>query len=228
MATTITHLKGASDILTDDKLTKIAVINTDLGKRLISNYLAHNVHKLDLKHDLLLDVDNELITKTSSCSECDEACVCPDVTFTVPVRAVYSKSSGFCHQTLLENIRQRKGEAEMSQVDWLFDIVKDLNEDESVISIVTSADIDSIVIHMFCLAFHWPRNADGRFKHQVYVQLQKQKSELYNMTRILEMLEKRFGRDCLPNIAVSLCIGGNDFLPKFHGFSHEKWLLQII
>lgn len=42
------------------------------------------------------------------------------------------------------------------------------------------------------------------------------------------MLEKRFGRDCLPNIAVSLCIGGNDFLPKFHGFSHEKWLLQII
>ena len=38
----------------------------------------------------------------------------------------------------------------------------------------------------------------------------------------------QYGRDCLPNIAIALCIGGNDFLPKFHGHSHEKWLLKII
>ena len=37
----------------------------------------------------------------------------------------------------------------------------------------------------------------------------------------------QFGRNCLPNIAISLCIGENDFLPNFHGHSHEKWLLKI-
>ena len=92
---------------------------------------------------------------------------------------------------------------------------------------MTSVDIDSLVIHLFCLAFHWPRNADGNFENAVYVLLQKQKSEIYNTTGILERLEMQFGRNCLPNIAISLCIGGNDFLPKFHGYSHEKWLLKI-
>ncbi|MEW8547851.1 MAG: hypothetical protein AB2693_30460 [Candidatus Thiodiazotropha sp.] len=110
----------------------------------------------------------------------------------------------------------------MAQVDWLFDIIADLEENESVISVVTSANIDSIVIHMFCLSLHWPRNVDGCFKNKVYVLLQKQKSELYDITAIIEILEKQFGRGCLPNLSLALCIGGNVFLPKFYGLSHEK------
>ena len=46
-----THLQEASDILTDENLIKSAVIYKELGKRLISNYLARNVYKLDLKHN---------------------------------------------------------------------------------------------------------------------------------------------------------------------------------
>ena len=227
-STSITHLQEASDILTDEKLMKSAVIYTELGKRLISNYLARNVCKLDFKHNLVLDIDSELITKTVPCPVCDEPCTCPEITYTVHVRAVFKRETGFLHQSVLQDIKQRKGEAEMAQVDWLLEIAKNMKEKEAVVSIVTSADIDSLVIHLFCLAFHWPRNDDGTFKNTVYVLLQKQKSEIYNITGILERLEMQYGRDCLPNIAIALCIGGNDFLPKFHGHSHEKWLLKII
>ena len=112
------------------------------------------------------------------------------------------------------------------QVDWLFDILGDLKDNESVLSIVTSADIDSLIIHLFCLALHWPRNETGGFKHKVYVLLQKQKRELYDITRIIEILESRFGRTAASNIPIVLCLGGNDFLPKFHGLSHEKWVTE--
>ena len=76
-----------------EKLNKSAVIYTELGKRLISNYLARNVYKLDLKHNLVLDIDSGLITKTAPCSECDEPCACPEITYTVPVRA---ERNGIC------------------------------------------------------------------------------------------------------------------------------------
>lgn len=48
-ATSITHLKEASDILSDDKLAKSAVVNTVLGNkhRLISNYLARRESSLE-------------------------------------------------------------------------------------------------------------------------------------------------------------------------------------
>lgn len=201
------------------------MIHTDIGKRLISNYLARNVNKLNIKHDLLFDVDSELITRTQSCSSGSSSL---DRPYTVPFRAVFKRNTRFSHQLYLEHIRQRKGEAEKAQVDWLFDIIAELEQNESVISVVTSADIDSIVIHMFCLSLHWPRNVDGSFKNKVYVLLQKQKSELYDITAIIEILERQFGRACLPNLSLALCIGGNDFLPKFYGLSHEKWLLEII
>ena len=105
-----------------------------------------------------MDIDSELITKTASCSECYESCSCPEITFTVPVRAVFKKETGFVHQSVLQDIKQRKGEAEMAQVDWLMEIAKDMKEKEAAVRIVTSADVDSLVIHLFRLAFHWPRN----------------------------------------------------------------------
>ena len=44
----------------------------------------------------------------------------------------------------------------------------------------------------------------------------------------INTLEVRFGKECLPNIALSMCIGGNDCLPKLHGLSHEKLLIEIV
>ena len=152
--TSISHLQLASAILTDEKLMKCAVIITELGKRLISNYLARKVYKLNLKHNLVLGIDSNLIIKTAPCSECDEPCSCPVITYTVPVRAVFKKETGFVHQSVLHDIKQRKGETEMVQVDWLMEFAKDMKEKEAVVSIVSSADIDSLVIHLFCLAFH--------------------------------------------------------------------------
>jgi hypothetical protein len=57
----------------------------------------------------------------------------------------------------------------------------------------TSADIDSIAIHLFSISFYWARKENGKFKNKVYVLLQKQKPELYNITGIIELLEERFG-----------------------------------
>ena len=105
------------------------MIHTDIGKRLISNYLARNVNKLNIKHDLLFDVDSELITRTQSCSSGSSSL---DRPYTVPIRAVFKRNTGFSHQLFLEHIRQRKGEAEMAQVDWLFDIIAELEQNEPV------------------------------------------------------------------------------------------------
>ena len=194
------------------------MIYTDIGKRLISSCLARNVNKLNIKHDLLFDVDSERITRTQSCSSGSSSL---DRPYTVPVRAVVKRNTGFFHQLYLEHIRQRKGKAEMAQVDWLFDIIAELEQNESVISVVMSADIDSIVIHMFCLSLHWPRNVDGSFRNKVYVLLQKQKSELYDITDIIELLEKQFGRACLPKLSLAFAKELMVFFPNFMD-SHMK------
>ena len=78
----------------------------------------------------------------------------------------------------------------MSQIDWLEDIRKDFQPDESVVSVVTSADIDSLVIHLFAISLHWPRNSDSTLKKKGYILLQKQKQELYDTTGIIERLQR--------------------------------------
>ncbi|VDI23771.1 Hypothetical predicted protein [Mytilus galloprovincialis] len=115
----------------------------------------------------------------------------------------------------------------MAQVDWYLEVQKLIREGESVISIVTSGDIDSVVIHMFALSQYWPRNEDDSFKTPVYILLQKAKPDLYNITEVISRLEKRFGK-FTKNIALSLAMGGNDFIPKFHLISHEKWITTIL
>ena len=167
-ATSVTHLKEAHDILSDDKLAKSAVVNTVLGKRLISNYLARRVSSLNLKikDNLILDVDSELVTKTMPCLNYEGACACPEIPFTVPVRAVFRKDTGFLKQYLLEDIKQRKGEAELAQVDWLSAFCQHPEEDEAFLSIVTSGDIDSIIIHLFACQYIGPEKpmANSRIK----------------------------------------------------------------
>ena len=68
----------------------------------------------------------------------------------------------------------------------------DLEDNGAIVAVVTSADIDSIAIHLFSISFYWARKENGKFKNKVYVLLQKQKPELYNITGIIELLEERF------------------------------------
>ncbi|XP_052082348.1 uncharacterized protein LOC127720000 [Mytilus californianus] len=226
MPFSISHLKIGDEIMSSEKLSKSAVLNTELGKRMISNYLARNISKLKIKRNLTLDVDSELVLSKCECMSTDEG-LCPHIRYTTPVRATFT-NEGYQNTTLLKEIKQMKGEAEMSQVDWLSNIKDELKEGESVVSIVTSADIDSIVIHLFALSIHWPRTTSGSFKNTVYVMLQKPKSEVFNITSIIEVLEHRFVKGIGRNIAIACCIGGNDYIPKFHGFSHEKWITAIL
>ena len=93
-STSISHLKLDSDILSKEKMSKSAVVQTEVGKRLISNYLARYIDSLDIKNDLILDIDSELIL-TNSCSHNQEECLCAYKSYATPVRGVFSKTDGF-------------------------------------------------------------------------------------------------------------------------------------
>ena len=73
----------------------------------------------------------------------------------------------------------------MSQVNFLIEYLTSLTDEEACISIVTSGDIDAVTIHMFALSHLWTRKDDGKFKHPVYVLLQKAGglNVLYNITK---------------------------------------------
>jgi hypothetical protein len=58
-------------------------------------------------------------------------------------------------------------------------ITVDIHFSCDIPAVVTSADIDSIAIHLFSISFYWARKENGKFKNKVYVLLQKQKPELY-------------------------------------------------
>ena len=219
-STSISHLKLDSDILSKEQMSKSAVVQTEVGKRLIINYLARHIDSLDIKNDLILDIDSELIL-TNSCSHNQEECLCAYKSYVTPVRGVFSKTDGFVRKELLKEIKQRKGEAEMAQVGWLPTMQDDLEDNEAIVAVVTSADIDSIAIHLFSISFYWARKENGKFKNKVYVLLQKQKPELYNITGIIELLEERFGLESACNISIILCLGGNDFFQNIKEY-HMK------
>ena len=59
-------------------------------------------------------------------------------------------------------IRQRKGEAELAQADWLPYVAQELEEDDSVICYVTSGDIDVLPIHMLAAKITLPNIQERR------------------------------------------------------------------
>ena len=109
----------------------------------------------------------------------------------------------------------------MAQLDWLIHYAKTLPEKASILSHVTSSDIDAVPIHLFTLSHRWPRD-NGCFKVPVYVCLQKP-GEVYNITALIESLESHHCETYFAmKIAMAMMIGGNDFIPKYHGITHEK------
>lgn len=154
----------------------------------------------------------------------NDTCSC--MPYCTPIRAVFD-DQGYKEQVLLHTIKQNKGEAEMSQIDWLMEYSSLVKKNESCVSIVSSGDIDAVVLHLFAVSYKWPRQEDDTFANNVFVLLRKpnQQYDIYNITRIVETLEKftdekYFGM----KTAMVLSLGGNDFLPKFYNITHSSTL----
>lgn len=226
--TSIFHLKKGAEIISAETFDKRAATRTMTGKSTISTFLAENVPSLKLEN-VLVDIDSEMVMDGCPCSKSDPKDKCTCNVYTTPVRAEFG-AKGYIKQQTLSHIKQRKGEAEMAQVDWLRDCISDLEEGDGVVSYVTSGDIDAVVIHLFALSIHWPRKDDGGFRFPVYVALQKpgREHDLYCITDIICIIEKEYGVYSGLQIAVGLAMGGNDFFPKFYGKSHTRMLQVFI
>jgi hypothetical protein len=93
----------------------------------------------------------------------------------------------------------------------------DLQSLESCVSIVTSGDIDAVVIYVFAMSYLWPRTEDGSLNNDVYDLPQKpnHRSDIYNITKIISQLENFTSEQYIGiKLAVVLRLGGNDFLPQ--------------
>ena len=221
-------MKSGTSILSKDVFDKKSLTSTPEGKCLVSTYAVANAETLDVRADITVDIDSEFIMKNCVCTDNKLMCTCPK--YSTPVRCIFASTTPKPKIVHLNDIRQRKGEAEMSQADWLLQCLPELGTDSCVASIVSSADIDAVVIHLFMLSQLWPRDpASHSFLNRVLVLLQKpyQKWDVYNITGILEFVEKRCNDVNIGvKLAMGLCMGGNDFLPKYYGISHEKVLLK--
>ena len=133
--------------------------------------------------------------------------------------------------TLLEHIAQRKGEAEMTLLDWLISAQDDIKEGKAVFSVVMSGDVDAVYNHMFVVSKYWPRNSNRSFKNKELVILQKPRSmvDIYNVTKMLEVFEQSFAdRDIGMKLSVSVSMAGNDFIPSCHEKSHGTILKHFV
>ncbi|XP_071085902.1 uncharacterized protein [Haliotis cracherodii] len=218
----ITHLKPADDAITQQRFQRDVITGTTFGKSLISKYVAANAKDLLLPPGITLDIDSELEMHTCTC---DGACTCKH--YATPIRCTFDKESQKPTITALVDVQQRKGEAEMSQVDWLIASRSDLKAGERVVSLITSGDIDAVCIHLYAISKHWPRDDNGSFINEVFVVLQKPHMlhDIYNITAIIQLFEDKYqDPDIGVKLALGLCIGGNDFIPKFKGISHTQIL----
>ena len=108
----------AEEIISEHKMSTPAALQSGEGKRLISNYMYLAKYVSVSKH-ITIDIDSELVQKDFQSAG---ACCYPK--YCLPIEAKFDKN-GFVCQSVLELVHQRKGEAEMSQIDWLEDISKD-------------------------------------------------------------------------------------------------------
>lgn len=222
--TSVVHLKAAEEVMSLGEMSRTAVISTTLGKKLISNFLAPFASTLSLKNVTLI-IDSEYKMGGCTCASHLKG-ICKCKTYAVPLQVDFDCDGKATMQEL--NVQQRKGEGEMAQVDWLRENLE-LKDGEDVTSYLTSGDIDAVAIHMFSLSIHWPRAPDGKFINQVNILLRKPNTyDLYNITKVIEVIEAKYGKYSAMTVAIILCMGGNDYLPKVRGISHLKLLQEVI
>ena len=105
-----------------------------------------------------------------------------------------------------------------------------MNDKESGAGVRSSCDIDTVVITLFIVAWHWHREDDEQLKTKVYVILQKPNKQYgqYSITRLLEEIysinqSEKIGL----TVAVTLCIRWNDFTTGFRNKRHRMIFLTI-
>ncbi|CAC5410219.1 unnamed protein product [Mytilus coruscus] len=107
---TISHLKEDQEIFSSEYFCKQAVVGTMAGKILISRYLATQMQHLKIKADLEINVDSEAYTSKCNCQkEHDESCS----RYTVPVRVMYNKQTGYVKEGFIDEVKQR-----MERLKW--------------------------------------------------------------------------------------------------------------
>ena len=224
----IDHLKSGARVLSESCFNKDVLTKTDTGKRLVSTYLAQNVHCMKFNNNITIIVDSEL--NINSCS-CLNACSCSR--YCTPVECFFDNSiEDKCPVARpLTTVKQCKGDAEMSVADWLVALQDELADGTSAVCFVTSGDIDAVYIHLYIVSKFWKRTVEGKFKNQLLVILQKKgpKYDVYNITAMVELFESTFrDRNIGMKVAFCLCMGGNDFIPKCDQYSHDTVLKTVL
>ena len=232
-AVDVSHLKTSEEMLSMETYSRSALIRTAQGKKLASSFLAANINEIKLDRKCTVDIDSEFLLSECLCTDKLHHETTPCKQHAVPVQAVFGEDGGHIETKKLTTIRQRKGEAELAQTDWLPFIFPELDEDDAVLGYVTSGDIDALPIHILAVAEYWPRLPNKTFKNDVFLLLKKPKKDmkpdLYCITKIVETLEiENTNPDIGVIVAFILCIGGNDYIPKFHGISHLQWMKAIV
>ena len=225
----IAHLKTGEEIICDSTFSKSSITSTDEGKVMISSYLADKAYRLDIRRDLELVIDSGL--KILDCSCTPELCHTSCKKYAVPLRCLFSADKGFVKSDDIQDVKQRKGEGEMSQLDWLISSSESLAPGRSAVSIVSSGDIDAVVLHLLTVSLRWPRDSTGEFCNPVYVILCKpgERFDIYCITSILNTLEKATEDSHIGvKVAIGLCIGGNDFLPRYHVVGTHSKVLRLL
>ena len=217
----IAHLRSGDEILSEENYERASVTGTSQGKKIASTFIARNAHKLSVKENVDIIFDSEL-NLMCTCSGGNK-CTC--ARHTHPIQCTYNHN-GHKSTSVLKNIKQRKGEAECAQIDWVIHEANQLSRGDAILSLVSSADIDAVVLHLFAASKLLPRDENGQFHVNVYVALKKGESiDIYNITGIIALLEKTFDHRYLAcQVACVLSIAGNDFLPKFQNISHLQML----
>ena len=229
-SSSIDHLRTGSSIISDTAFKKEAITKTVEGKCLASLYVAKNINTFRFSKHLRLVMDSEFLQSGCSCSHyLKSECQC--LLYSIPVEYTFCTDGNEPTVRHLENIHQRKGEGEMSQVDWVINSANEISDGDIVLSYVTSGDIDAIYIHLYAVSKHWRRKKDGKFCNEVFVMLRKpeNKVDIYNITGMIELLEMHYKDSTIGmKMAMILCMGGNDFLPKIYMQSHAKIMAQYM
>ena len=145
------NLKTGPEILSSETFDKTTCITTTEGKSLIGNYVARHVGEFQINQNLTVQVDSELEVRGCSCSSSTKNVICKCTKYTVPCYATYD-NRGRKSMGLMDDVKQRKGEGEMAAADWLIYHRKNLKPGDAVLNLVTSGDIDAVVIFLFIVA----------------------------------------------------------------------------
>ena len=73
----------------------------------------------------------------------------------------------------MNEIKQKRGEAELAVVDWLINLQPNLTKGDAAVSIISSGDIDAVLAHILAVSTLWARDSTNKFVNPVHVVLNK-------------------------------------------------------